>query len=264
MYFIGHIFLYYPGRAFRGLKAGAVSLLVFLILSVGVATAGEPNIYILNTSTGAPYTNASRTGFQDLIVADIFRRLGLKGQVERYDASARALINANDDTDHGVAMRIKGLERKYPNLVRIEERLIKNDFVAYSKNLDFTVDGWRSLKPYTAAYIHGWVIFERNLDPGQTKYDVKEAGQMFRMLDKSRVDIVLYERWQGLQRAQDAAIKVKVHEPPLASVDMYMYIHKNHAHLVPKMTKALRDMKADGTYQTIFDRTLTHLLPDTD
>ena len=84
---------------------------------------------------------------------------------------------------------------------------------------------------------------------------------MFIMLDKGRVELVLYERWQGLQRARDTGVKVTVHEPPLASVDMYMYVHKDHAHLAPKMASTLRDMKADGSYQAIVDRTLTPLLP---
>ena len=52
---------------------------------------------------------------------------------------------------------------------------------------------------------------------------------------------------------------MKVHEPPLASVDMYMYMHKEHAHLVPKLAQALKDMKADGTYRKIFDEILTPL-----
>lgn len=221
----------------------------------------EPGVYILNTSTAAPYATKERTGFQDLIVAEVFHRIGLKGQVEIYSASARALINANNDIDHGVVMRIKGLEKKFPNLVRIDERLIQNDFVAYSLGLGLTTNNWKSLEPYVAAYINGWVIFERNLTARQGKHAVKDPAQMFSLLDMGRIDVALYEKWQGLQRAKDTQIDVTVHDPPLASVDMYMYVHKNHAHLAPKLAKALREMKADGTYQAIFDRTLSHLLP---
>lgn len=221
----------------------------------------EPDVYILNTSTSPPYATPERTGFQDLVVTEVFRRIGLKGRVESYNESARALINANGNIDQGVAMRIKGLEKKYPNLVRVEERLIGNDFVAYSKNLELITDSWKSLEPYIAAYIHGWVIFERNLGPDQVKHAVKNTSQMFTMLDKGRVDLVLYERWQGLQQVRDTGINVKVHEPPLASVDMFMYVHKNYAHLAPKMAQALRSMKADGTYKEIIDSTLTALLP---
>ena len=76
------------------------------------------------------------------------------------------------------------------------------------------------------------------------------------MLEKARVDIVLYERWQGLYLAKKSGMKVSVHEPPLATVKMYMYIHKNYQYLAVKMAQALRDIKSDGTYQAIFDKTL--------
>ena len=240
------------------------ALVLGLFGVVGGLMAGMPDgvaqeVYTLNTSTGAPYATKDRTGFQDQVVAEVFRRIGHIGRVEIYDASARALINANKNIDHGVAMRIKGLEKKYPNLVRVEERIVENDFVAYSAGLDMVTDTWESLSPYITAYINGWVIFERNLLPNQKKQAVKDPVQMFSMLDKHRVDVVLYERWQGLQRAKETGITVKVHEPPLASVDMYMYVHKNHAHLVPQLTAALRSMKADGTYQAIYERTLSPL-----
>lgn len=218
-----------------------------------------PEVYILNTSTRAPYATPQRTGFQDLVVAEVFRRIGLKGRVSMYNASARALINANENIDHGVAMRVKGLEKKFRNLVRVNERLIKNEFVAYSKGLKLITDDWDKLKPHTIAHIRGWVIFERNLRATQRKFAVKNPDHMFTMLVKGRVELVLYERWQGLQRARDSGIKVTVHEPPLATVDMYMYMHKNHAALAPKMAQALRDMKTDGTYQAIYGKVLTPL-----
>ncbi len=235
-------------------------MLALSLLPISFSSQAQPEVFILNTSTGAPYTTPDQQGFQDLIVAEVFKRMGLKGRVEVYQASARALTNANENLDQGVAMRIKGLEKKYPNLVRVEEPLIRNDFVAYSKKLDLKTDSWASLKPYTVAYIHGWVIFERNLDPKQHRHTVKTPSQMFSMLEKGRVDLVLYERWQGLQDARDSGVPVVVHEPPLASVEMYMYIHKDFAALAPKMAQALKQMKQDGSYQNIYDRTLKVLL----
>lgn len=250
---------YNSGMTRITIRVALILLMVLASLTRNIPAIANQDQYTLNTSAGAPYATKNRSGFQDLIVAEVFRRLGLKGQVERYDASARALINANNNIDHGVAMRIKGLDKKFPNLIRVEERLIENDFVAYSKNLDFSTNDWTSLKPYRATYIHGWAIFERNLPTEMSIHAVKKPRQMFEMLTKDRVDVVLYERWQGLQRAKETGLKVKIHQPSLASVDLYMYMHKNHAHLVPKMAEALRDMKTDGTYQAIFDRTLTAL-----
>jgi polar amino acid transport system substrate-binding protein len=235
-------------------------LLFFLLACLSLPCQAQPDVFIFNTSTVAPYVTKDHTGFQDLIVREVFRRIGLNGRVEKYEASARALTNANENLDQGVAMRIKGLEKKYPNLVRIDEPLIDNDFVAYSKNIDLVTDGWNSLKPFSVVYINGWVIFSRNLNLEQDYHTVKSPQQMFAMLEKNRVDLVLYERWQGLQYAKDSGIRVTVHEPPLASVKMFMYIHKDYANLVPKLAQALQQMKEDGSYQAIYDRTLKVLL----
>lgn len=225
------------------------------------ASAAEPEVYTLNTSTGAPYATPEQQGFLDLVVKEAFKRIGLKGDVAVYSASKRALINANEDVDQGVAMRVKNLEKKFPNLVRVPERIVENDFVAYARDLTLSTTSWDTLKPYAVTHVHGWVIFERNMAKGQAVTTVKEPKQMFTMLNKGRADIALYERWQGLQHIKEKGLAINVLEPPLASVDMYMYMHKKHAHLVDKLDHALKSMKADGTYQAIFDKTLSPLLP---
>jgi polar amino acid transport system substrate-binding protein len=239
----------------------ALIVLMAFVLAVmpGVSRAEAPDVYVLNTSTGAPYADPAHSGFQDRVVTEVFRRIGLKGEVRQYSASKRALVNANANVDHGVAMRVKGLEKRFPNLVRVEEQLISNDFVAYSRDLKLATTSWNSMADHPLAYIHGWVIFERNLPKNQVKYAVAKPGQMFDMLSKKRVDMILYERWQGLRRAKDTGVSVVVHEPPLASVAMYMYVHKEHASLAPKLAAALKEMKQDGSYQKIFDETLTVL-----
>lgn len=223
--------------------------------------AAEVDTYTLNTSTGAPYATPDQQGFLDLIVKEAFERIGRKGNVAMYSASKRALINANEDVDQGVAMRVKNLEKKFPNLVRVPESIIENDFVAYARDLQLSTASWDTLKPYAVTHVHGWVIFERNMPKGQNVTTVKEPNQMFKMLDKERVDIALYERWQGLQYVKAKGLTVRVLEPPLASVSMYMYVHKKHANLVGELDQALKAMKADGTYQAIFDETLTPLIP---
>ncbi|MBF0249786.1 MAG: transporter substrate-binding domain-containing protein [Alphaproteobacteria bacterium] len=245
----------------HGVLAAAFAVIMILVLG-SHARAAVHDVYVLNSSTAAPYVTEDRQGFLDLVVAEAFRRVGLKGEVAYYDASKRALLNANEDIDQGVAMRIKGLEATYPNLVRVPEPVISNDFVAYSLGTAVDTSSWAALAPYAVTYIHGWVVFERNLSPGQQSFPVKTAEQMFAMLKKGHVDVVLYERWQGLQVAKGQGLAIRVQDPPLASVEMFMYVHKNHADLTDRLAEALKAMKADGTYQSIFDRTLSPLAPE--
>lgn len=225
------------------------------LLTAVPSGAGE-RIYFLNSSIGAPFTTADRSGFQDLVVGEVFKRLGLRARVTHYAGAKRSFRNANAHIDDGVAMCAEGLELNFPNLIRVDEVILEREFVAYSRDLTFRTNNWGSLKPYDVAYVHGRVIFERNLASDQRKHAVRDPDQLFAMLAKGRVDVALYDRWLGSQRAIDTGVKVKAHEPPLARVKMYMYMHKDHIHLVRKMASALRDMKVDGTYRMIVERSL--------
>ncbi len=140
--------------------------------------------------------------------------------------------------------------------------MIDNDFVAYSLNEDVVVDSWDSLKPYPVGYILGWQIFERNLPSDVSRFKTKDPQQLFLLLQKGRVDVALYERWQGMWRAKQLNLKVQVHEPPLARVAMYIYLHKKYVHLVTPAAEALAEMKRDGSWDAIAEKTLMSLLPE--
>ena len=47
--------------------------------------------------------------------------------------------------------------------------------------------------------------------------------------------------------------------PPLARVEMFIYLNKKHAALVPKAAQALVEMKTDGSYQKLYDAYLKPL-----
>ena len=56
---------------------------------------------------------------------------------------------------------------------------------------------------------------------------------------------------------------IRVLEPPLATREMFLYLNKKHLPLIPALTKQLRSMKDDGTYDRIFEKTLGPYLKDT-
>lgn len=248
------------GRRAGGWRWVAGGLLLGLMAVTGrPAGAAE---FLLNTSTVAPFNTDAGGGFVDRVVAEAFARIGETGRVVAYPgASARALKLANGGQDDGVALRIAGLEERFPNLVRVPEKVMDNDFVAYSRARLPTAMDWAALESLSVAYILGWVIFEKNLPEGTYATAVADVSQLFGLLANRRTDVVLYERWQGLAAARDQGVEVVVAEPPLASVEMFMYLHQKHASLVPRLAEALRGMKADGTYGAIFAETLAPLVP---
>ena len=235
----------------------ALALAALLVFLSGAAQADET--LRLNTGTRQPYTSNDRTGFLDLLIAEAFRRAGRKAEVAVYEASKRALINANDGVDAGAAMRIKTLNETYRNLIRVPEKVIDNDFVAYTLSEPFPTEDWRSLAPYVVGHIIAWKVFERNLAGARLVTTVRGVDQLFSLLRNKRVDVILYERWQGLWHARSLGLDLQVLDPPLAKRDMYMFLHERHAALVAPVAEALRAMKADGTYRAIVERTLAPL-----
>ena len=49
-------------------------------------------------------------------------------------------------------------------------------------------------------------------------------------------------------------------EPPLDTRAMFIYLHKRHAALAPKLAEALRALKADGSYDRWYSESVTRRL----
>lgn len=216
---------------------------------------------VLSTGVLTPYTTPSRSGFLDQLVAAVFRNIGMEAEVLVYPtATERSMLNANEGVEDGLVLRVAGLEKQYPNLIRVPEEIIHNDFVAYTTGTPFSTDSWNSLAAHEVTYIIGWKIFEQHVPKTKELTLVRDAEQMFTLLKSGRTEIALYERWQGLAKSRAMDFKVQVLEPPLARTKMYIYLHKKHEALVPRIAEALVKMKRDGAYQRIFDATLKPLM----
>lgn len=235
-------------------------LLAFLAMgTVSVRAQNSVVTFKLNTSVTEPYTTPAHDGFLDRLMAEAFRRLGHKAEITVYEASERALINANRGLDDGALPRIKGLEAQYENLLRVPEKVMDTEFVGYTLGAPFATDGWESLRSRQLAYILGWKIFENNLDASYPAVRVRDPQQLFGMLRLGRAEVVLYERWQGLAQAKAENLRVHVLEPPLARSEQFLYLHRRHAHLVDRLAAVLAEMKRDGTYRRLHDATVKHL-----
>lgn len=212
---------------------------------------------VLSSGVLAPYTTPERSGFLDQLIAAVFKEIGRDAELLIYPtATERGMLNANEGIDDGLAMRVAGLEKQYPGLIRVPEPVAVNDFVAITTRHRFDTTSFDTLKPYVVSYIIGWKVFEQNVPKGKEITLVRDAEQLFTLLARDRADVVLYERWQGVTQVRKMNLKFQVMEPPLVRTQMYMYLHKKHADLVPRVAQALVKLKANGTYQRIHDNTL--------
>ena len=194
----------------------------------------------------------------ELISREAFRRLGLDLKVVN-NPSERSLQLANQGEIDGEGLRVAGLNTHYPNLLQVPERFTSISFVAFSKNALIKLDNsWENLKPYRVAFITGWKLFEANASGAKIVRKVDQPEQLFKMLDAGHIDLALYTHADGIALIRNMGLSsIAPLFPSLKDVDMYLYLHKRHADLVPGLANALREMKSDGTYNKIMFSTLT-------
>lgn len=235
------------------------SVLPYLLFNtLASAATTELPVLELNNPTSAPFTTAQRDGFLDIIVGEAFKRAGLQLELVTLPAE-RALINANEGLEDGDLSRISGLEKTYPNLVRVPESIFTMDFVAFTRKPTPVTANWDTLEPFSVTHITGWKIFEQNLTPKTYVTQVTSPEQLFEMLQRDHVQIALYSRWMGLALAKQRGLSdIRVIEPPLARREMFIYLHKRHEKLTAPIAAQLHNLKGDGTYtrvcREIFER----------
>lgn len=225
----------------------ATTCLMFGLVCLSASAAELPEL-VLNDANSAPFTTEAGNGLVDIVAKEAFRRAGLRLKLVRLPAE-RALINANAGIEDGEVSRIAGIEKNYPNLIPIPERLVEHHFVALTRHAVLKQANWETLAAFSVGYIRGYKIFESNLKPGTQVITADTAEQLFSMLDKGRIDIALYRRWEGLVLAEKLGIKnIHVVEPSLAEKEIFIYLHKRHADKVAAITAALRAIKSEGLF----------------
>ena len=226
------------------------AVFLFAALLAAPLCAAEPRTLVLNDPNDPPFTTADRRGFLDIVAGEAFGRLGVTLRLVKLPAE-RGLINANAGIEDGDLTRIAGLEEQYPNLVRVPEKLLDNDFSAFSKQRAIP-SSWEAVRRYSVGYLKGWKIYEQNLAGARRATTADNPEQLFRLLALDRIEVALYTQWMGLALLEERGIKnVYALEPPLASREMFIYLHKKHAALVPGLAGALRALKTEGFYERI-------------
>jgi polar amino acid transport system substrate-binding protein len=224
-----------------------------LLLPLGALAQADTLVFA--TTALPPFGSLpGKPGFLEQVAREAFRRLGRKIEVDTLPGD-RPLLSANAGLIDGDLFRTPGFEKEYPNLVRVPEVMGQMEFMAYTMRPGLVVRDWKDLEPLTVGFATGWKIYERRVKAREITR-VSTIEELFPLLARKRADVVLADRWQGMWAAKSGGYRLRPLEPPLATHDMFMYVHKRHAALVPRIAATLAAMKADGSYRRIHEATL--------
>lgn len=237
------------------------SSLLLCFLACFVLIAGSPisarteDALVINTRPGWPMARDGE-GVVERVLSEMAGRVGVEIELQ-FLPEERALLNASQGIDDGDGPRIREMGTLYPGLIRVDESLLRYEFSAFAIDGTLPCSGWADLHPYDLAVIRGWKILEQKLADAHSLQRVRTPALLFGMLAAGRVDAVVIDRGIGVAELERLDLAgVHVLEPPLAVRDMYLFLHKRHSALCEPLAVALRQMKADGAYDFIFDEVL--------
>jgi polar amino acid transport system substrate-binding protein len=178
-----------------------------------------------------------------------FGKYDIKFSLRTYP-SERALLTANSGKVDGDAYRVFDLYNKtggqYPNLVRVNFPYISIYFTAFVKDKDIKITGWEDLANYRVAVIRGNKTMEAQVNkfvPREKQSYINSYKQAFGMLLLDRVDIVVGKPIVGASYVKNNNLYMT---GKFQTQDIYMYLHKKHEQLIPKIEMVLREMNESG------------------
>lgn len=192
----------------------------------------------------------------DAVLSRAFRNLGIRFALEELPPKriSAALDIGRIDGD---TFRIYDFnnDNRYPNLVRVEEPILNLDHTAFTKLSDLKVNGWQSLLPYRILYLSGIKLVENELEaagiPPENRLSVYDIDTAFHLLNAGRGDIFIISPPNGRESLKNLGLThsgIRLVLPPLATTEMYPYMHKRHLRLSQQLAEELRKMKASGLY----------------
>jgi len=191
------------------------------------------------------------------ILTEAFKRNGIRFKAVHHP-SLRSLAYSSTGRLDGELHRVYNFyhvsDGKYPDLIRIESKMLTIWFAVFSKE-KLLFNTWDDLKEHKVSYSRGKKILNKILPQHIPKEQILVAdddAHAFKMLSDGLVDLVISGSRLGDHlleiHPQFSSIK-KVKK--VIPVRMYSYIHNKHKHLANKIADTIEQMKKDGSYKQI-------------
>ncbi len=185
------------------------------------------------------------------VLLHAYRQLGITVRFEELPNSrTRSLLDSQ--AIDGVDFRI--MDSPVSDLEKIAIPIAYEEFVVFSVNRQFKVDGYRSLQPYTIGYLAGARIFEERLQ-GMKVDTAPNLDSLFNKLEAGRTDVVLDSRASYCIAGKLGLKNVRMLEPSLEKILAYHWLSKRHQALIPRLETVLKKMKQDKTIRKIQEET---------
>ena len=113
-------------------------LIIAILALLPWSAEGQPLTFVYPPEKNAFHDAAAE------ILRVAYQQLGVSISFKTFPAE-RALVTSNKGRADGELVRIKGINKKYPNLIRVPVSHVSSEQTAFSKRVEIVIEGWHSL-----------------------------------------------------------------------------------------------------------------------
>jgi len=176
------------------------------------------------------------------IVEAAARRAGI-GVAARALPPDRGMVLANQGVVDGAIGRSMVAASDYPDLVQVPEAVYMYEPTAFAYRKFDVSHGWKSLRGHTLCMRRGYTLTEKRT-AGMPRQRLDSDASLVRMLREGGCEIVIMDR-RNTEIVSALASDPDLLQllPPLEQVPLYLFLHKRHAALAPRLAEALKQVK---------------------
>ncbi len=194
------------------------------------------------------------------VLEEAYLRAGYRIVFEEHERGENALLKVDQGKLDGELQRVSGLGRLHKNLLEIPVPINYVQGSVFTKNIEFPLLGWHSLKPYHIGVIKG-LIFSEEGTLGMKISSFDEYKDVLTQLNEGKIDVAVLPRMNGLLSIKEHAFsELNELNGILDTMFLYHYVNRHKKDLAKHLGKHLKRMLLDGTIKKIHDETYQALL----
>jgi polar amino acid transport system substrate-binding protein len=149
--------------------------------------------------------------------------------------------------------RIESYTQKVPHSIKIAASESLVPIFAYSASVDFKVNGWQSLKPFSMINVRGWIYPKKNL-PEKEFIVVNSTLDAFAMLEARRAEIFVNSQITSTAILQSTAFKdtkIRRLSPKLGHIKFFTFFSGKYPKMAESYNSAIKEIKSNGTFERL-------------
>jgi len=188
-----------------------------------------------------------------IVLTRIYANMGIDISITPLPAK-RAQMEAVTGRSVGEIMRIYTYGIENPTVRRVPTPYYYLETMAFiNPNSLIKITSKNDLRNYTLAKVRG-VKHTNNITVGmENVINLNSTEQVMRFVSAGRADVGLTNTVDGLMTISKLNLSLVPIEKPLATLDLFNYIHKDYIDLVPLVNEKIKEMKASGELTRVIE-----------